>query len=104
MMEGQGQGRLAGNILRRTAHADSRMDERNIDITELIRVADTGETIETYPARESSLPCELVLGWIDGRPIHVLLGYNSDEREYRVITLYEPDLANWRPGFRRRRR
>ena len=103
-MEGREQGRLAGNILRRTAHADSRMDERNINLTELIRVADRGETIETYPARESSLPCELVLGWIDGRPIHVLLGYNSDEREYRVITLYEPDLANWYLGFRRRRR
>jgi hypothetical protein len=34
----------------------------------------------------------------------VAVGDNKEDDETIVVTVYEPDPALWRPGFRRRRR
>ena len=103
-MEGQGQGRLVDGRLDYTFHSNIVMRQRRITRREAFFVADTGEVIETYPARGASLPCELLLAWIDNRPLHVVLGYNVRTDSYLVISVYEPDLSEWHPGFRERRR
>jgi len=45
----------------------------------------------------------LVLGWIDNRPIHVVIAINANEQKTIVITAYEPNLHEWKPGFQKRR-
>lgn len=64
---------------------------------------ETGETIETYPD-DTPFPSRLTLGWIGARPLHVVAAVNAEAEETIVITVYEPDLSEWEPGFKRRKR
>jgi hypothetical protein len=49
-------------------------------------------------------PSRLLLGFVGGRALHVVVADSADDGETIVVTVYEPDPALWRPGFRRRRR
>lgn len=84
------------------AHAIQRMFERRIDVADVRAVLDVGEVIERYP-KDAPYPSRLLLGWIGSRPIHVVAADNAEAQETIVITVYEPDPAQWEPGFRRRR-
>ena len=86
-----------------TAHAARRMVESNITVPVLRDVLAGGDTIERYP-EDTPYPSRLMLGWHDRRPVHVVVADNQAEDEMIVITVYEPDLTRWEPGFRERRR
>jgi Domain of unknown function (DUF4258) len=84
-------------------HAVRRMFERRIAESDVREVLGNGETIETYPD-DVPYPSRLVLGWAGRtRPLHVVVADNVAMREMIVVTVYEPDLTIWLPGFRRRR-
>jgi hypothetical protein len=76
---------------------------RGIIPVEVRTVIEQGQTIEHYP-NDTPYPSRLVLGWVGGRALHVAVGDNKEDGETIVVTVYEPDPALWRPGFRRRRR
>ena len=78
------------------------MSRRGVYADEVQVVADTGDVILSYPD-DTPYPSELILGWIDSRPLHVLLAYNVLEGSHTVITAYEPDPNLWGPDFRRKR-
>ena len=59
--------------------------------------------IETYPD-DTPFPSRLMLGWIGARPLHVVTADSAEAEEMIVITVYEPDLSEWEPGFKRRKR
>ncbi len=44
-----------------------------------------------------------MLGWNNGRPLHVVAADNPAARETIVITVYEPDPAKWHPDWKTRR-
>jgi hypothetical protein len=83
-------------------HAIQRMFQRRISVDDVRHVLSTGEVIEDYP-NDTPYPSRLVLGWRGSRPIHVVAAENVESQETIVITVYEPDLTQWEPGFRRRR-
>ena len=83
-------------------HAIQRMFERAVSKEDVRQVLATGKIIETYPY-DKPYPSCLVLGWSGTRPIHVVVADNLDQRETIVITVYEPDLDRWEPGFEKRR-
>lgn len=83
-------------------HAIQRMFEREISEADVRQVVKTGTIIESYPDDEP-YPSRLVLGWIGARPIHVVVADNRDQDEIIVITVYEPHLDRWEPGFSERR-
>ena len=83
-------------------HAVQRMFERHIGMENVEYVLETGQTIEEYPD-DTPDSCRLILGWIDSRPIHVVVAQNQGEEELIVITVYEPDRNLWHLHFRRRR-
>jgi len=83
-------------------HAIQRMFQRRISVDDVRHVLSTGEVIEDYP-NDTPYPSHLVLGWRGSRPIHVVAAENMEGQETIVITVYEPDLTQWEPGFRRRR-
>jgi hypothetical protein len=58
--------------------------------------------IEEYP-EDTPYPSRLVLGWCGSRPLHVAVADNAAAQEMIVITVYEPDSAQWEPDLRRRR-
>lgn len=78
------------------------MFQRGISKEDVKDVVDNGETIETYP-EDTPYPSLLVLGWRGRRPLHVVVADNAASQETIVITVYEPNLAEWEDGFRRRR-
>lgn len=82
-------------------HAFRRAVERNISEEE-IRVAGAhAEVIEEYPEDKYS-PSVLLLGYTStGRPLHIQASA-AESPMTRIVTLYEPDPAEW-DEFRKRR-
>lgn len=79
------------------------MLERSISIDEIEQVIASGDTIEDYPEDEPHTS-RLLLGWPNGRPLHVVAADEPDTDITHVITAYQPDPAQWEEGFRRRRK
>ncbi len=83
-------------------HALQRMVERRIRETDVQHVLDTGKTIETYP-NDQPYPSRLVLGWLESRPIHVVIADDQASQEIIVITVYEPNPERWEADFETRK-
>ena len=83
-------------------HAIQRMFRRGIAVEDVRAVLEAGETIEQYPD-DAPYPSRFVLGWRGRRALHVVVADNTPDDELIVITVYEPDIGQWEPGFRRRR-
>jgi hypothetical protein len=49
-------------------------------------------------------PPQLLLGWCNGRPIHVVAAENSSKEPVIVITVYEPTLDKWEQDLKTRRK
>ena len=83
-------------------HAVRRMFERRITEADVAKVLSEGEEIVAYPD-DVPYPSRLLLGWRGDRPLHVVAAYNAQDDEQIVITVYEPEVALWEDGFRRKR-
>ncbi len=83
-------------------HAAVRMLERRITIEDVLLVLNTGEVIESYPD-DTPWPSQLTLGAVRSRPLHVVWAEALDTKRLVIITVYQPDVAEWDSGFRRRR-
>ena len=81
-------------------HAVQRMAEREIREEDVARVVSEGKEIESYP-EDKPYPSRLLLGWAEGRPIHVVTA--TAEHEIIVVTVYEPDPGLWDRDFERRK-
>jgi len=79
------------------------MFARSIGYNDVKEVIEAGRTIEDYPD-DTPYPGRLLTGWVDERPIHVVVAENQEENQIIVVTVYEPDLFIWEPGFERRRK
>lgn len=83
-------------------HAVQRMFERAIDKDSVIEVLRTGEVIAEYPDDEP-YPSYLMLGFLGGRPLHVVVAVEKEPEICHVVTAYDPDPAIWDKNFRKRR-
>lgn len=83
-------------------HAVQRMFERKISIKKILQTLDAGETIEDYSDEQAS-PGRLLLGWDGKRPIHVVVSENIETNEKIIVTVYSPELSQWKKGFKRRK-
>ena len=78
------------------------MAQRGVTVDDVRDVLTKGETIEDYP-HDAPYPSRLVLGWLGGRPLHVVAAQPASALEIIVITVYEPDPIRWDSEFKRRR-
>ena len=86
----------AGHI-KWTAHTLGKMQERNIEPTDVIHSFHNGAIIEHYPQAYPHPAC-LILGVTKaGRRIHVVAGFGLGF--VWIITVYEPDENEWTDGF-----
>lgn len=83
-------------------HAISRMFERNISETDVEMVIKTGKIIEDYPTDQPYPSC-LRLGFVKNRPLHIVTADAADEETTVIITVYEPSVDRWLPGFEKRK-
>ena len=78
------------------------MFERRITIENVRHVLQSGEMIEDY-SEDMPDPGGLLSGKRGQRPLHVVMAENTKEGELVVITVYEPDKAQWKANFRNRK-
>ena len=83
-------------------HAVQRMFERRVSEESVRQVLQNGELIEDY-SDEMPRPGGLMLGRRGNRPLHVVMTENERDNELIVITVYEPKLSHWKPGFKTRK-
>lgn len=75
-------------------HALKRVVERNISEIEIKQIGMNANIIEEYPEDKYSPSC-LLLGFTQkGRPIHIQVSL-ADTDLVKIITLYEPNAAEW---------
>lgn len=84
-------------------HAISQMFKRNISVDAITSIIENNEVINEYP-NDKPYPSFLLLGYINSRAIHVVLGRNIPENLCIVITAYEPTLDIWENDYKRKRR
>lgn len=84
-------------------HAIRRMFQRRISVAEVRAIVERDEMIEDRPD-DLTHPSRLLLGTASGRPLHVVIAEDTATATTIVVTVYEPDRALWRPGFKRRRK
>ncbi|SPE38925.1 conserved hypothetical protein [Candidatus Sulfopaludibacter sp. SbA6] len=85
-----------------SGHAIQRMFERGIEKGEVNAVISGGETVAEYPD-DNPYPSQLLLGFLEGRPLHVLTAWDAGTGTCIIVTAYEPQPEQWEPGFRKRR-
>ncbi len=83
-------------------HATQRMFERDINQDSVEEVIKNGEIIEEYKD-DKPYPSCLIFGFDRNRPLHIV--YAIDEnKNYIIITVYEPNLLKWEDDFKRRKK
>jgi len=83
-------------------HAIERMFEKSIAEVEVRDVLENGEIIDEDRSDPPRIK-RLHLGRPGGRVIHVVATDDPVEEVTTIITVYEPKLDRWEPGFRRRK-
>jgi hypothetical protein len=79
------------------------MFERKITEVEVLEVLGRGKIVEDYPT-DHPYPSRLLLGLVKARPLHLVVAEAKDLSATIIITVYEPDLENWEPGFEVRKK
>lgn len=88
--------------IRFSRHAIERMFKREIPPDVVRRVVVQGEVVADYP-EDIPYPSVLMLGFQDGRPVHVVVARDEQSGICHVVTVYQPDLQLWMPDFKTRR-
>ena len=92
---------LAAGEFEFSRHAFKRPIERNISDAEIQQAGAQARIIEDYPDDKYS-PSSLLLGLtVTSRPLHIQTSH-VDSNLLKIITIYEPDPAEWYDYARRR--
>ena len=84
-----------------TAHVLTRLQERNINPSDIKHCLGTGRIIEQYPD-DYPYPSCLLLGTTEaGEALHIVCGIG--EGEVWLITAYHPDPDEWESDLKTRR-
>ena len=68
----------------------------NYDVEDVVK---NGEIIKSYPS-DKPYASNLLLKFVNGRPLHVVLSQNPATAECIIITCYEPDSNKWNADFK----
>jgi hypothetical protein len=78
------------------------MFERGIGLGAVLLVVADGETVEAY-ADDKPHPSRLLLGFVDAKPLHVVVALDESMGACIVVTAYEPAVEQWGADFRTRK-
>ena len=93
---------VAAGRLSWSRHAVARMQERAFTRADVLEGLREGQVIESY-ADDAPYPSALVLGFVRGRPVHIVVALDSALPEGHIITVYEPSSDEFGPDWRTRR-
>ena len=95
--------KAASNFLQYADHAITRMAQRGIATTEVREVLAAGLVLEDYPNDRYGPSCLIFGNTLGNRPLHIVCSY-PQRPLLKIITVYEPDLTEWLPGFTQRKK
>ena len=75
------------------------MFRRNVTLNDVKLILEGGEIIKEYPD-DNPYPSFLLLGFVDIRPLHLLVAKNFDTGACIMVTVYEPDRNIWSIDFK----
>lgn len=78
------------------------MFDRAISPDVVERVVAAGEIVASYPD-DTPYPSMLVLGFDEGRPVHVVVARDGGTALCHIVTVYRPDPDVWGDDFKTRR-
>jgi hypothetical protein len=84
-------------------HVLQKLAERGIQQEAVREVLLSGERIRDY-TEDRPFPSALLLGYIGGKPLHVVAAFDQTNKEVFVITVYEPSLDVFESDYRTRRK
>ena len=85
-----------------TGHAIQRMFHRGIGLDAVLAIVAHGETVAAYED-DKPYPSRLVLGFVNARPLHVVVARDELTGDCIVVTAYEPSPEQWGPDFKARK-
>lgn len=83
-------------------HVLQKLVERGVAQNAVLDVLNVGERICDY-AEDRPFPSALFLGYIGGKPLHVVAACDEENRRAFIITAYEPSLEVFEADYRTRR-
>jgi Ser/Thr protein kinase RdoA (MazF antagonist) len=84
-------------------HVLQRLAQRNISQKAVLDALLAGELIEDYP-EDKPYPSALFLGWVEGKPLYIVVSLDESNEWAYIITAYEPSLEYFEPDFKTRRK
>ena len=84
-------------------HVISQMFRRSISLEEVKFILKGGELIREYQD-DKPYPSFLLLGFIDHRPLHLLVAKDIETENCIMVTVYEPDKNVWSTDFKTKTR
>lgn len=83
-------------------HILQRMRQRGIIVDEVLTVLKNFQIVEEYND-DRPFPSYLIVGYVNNRPLHLVVGVNIKDVEIHLITVYIPDESIWTDNYRRRK-
>lgn len=83
-------------------HAVSQMFKRDIEIKDVHYIVSQGQIIKKY-LHDRPYPSFLLLGYINKRPLHLVIAEDKQNYTCVIITAYEPDKLIWNKDFKTKR-
>ena len=90
------------NKLIYSGHGIQRMFEYDIKKIDVEFVIQNSKIIEEYPD-DKPYPSYLLLGFVNNKPIHLVLAIKENEKKGVIVTVYRPDPLLWNNNFSKRR-
>jgi hypothetical protein len=84
-------------------HVLQKLAERGIPQQAIRDVLLQGERIREY-ADDKPFPSALFLGYVSGKPLHIVAACDETSRQAFVITAYEPSLEIFEADYRTKRK
>jgi hypothetical protein len=84
-----------------SGHALRGLVRRGIPVRSVRTVLANGDMIAEY-ADDRPFPSRLLLGVVDGCPIHVVVAYDEETQTCIIVTAYRPETELWSDDFRTR--
>ena len=94
---------VAAGAIEWRKHVLQKLAERGISQQWVRDILLSGERVRDY-TEDKPFPSALFLGYMSGRPLHVVAACDETNRRAFVITAYEPSLEVFEPDYRTKRK
>jgi hypothetical protein len=79
------------------------MFKRSISVDNVVTIIEMGDIIQEYPD-DKPYPSCLILGYLNQRPLHVVVAKVDSENRCIIVTAYQPSIDIWNADFKTKKK